>query len=60
MHVSNYFYNVENIRLADELCAASSGYDRVIFSNSGAEANVRPSSRSRDGTLGLKGEKERY
>jgi acetylornithine/N-succinyldiaminopimelate aminotransferase len=36
--VSNYFYNVENVRLADELCAAT-GFDRAFFCNSGAEAN---------------------
>jgi acetylornithine/N-succinyldiaminopimelate aminotransferase len=38
MHVSNYFYNAENIRLADELCAKT-GFDRAFFCNSGAEAN---------------------
>jgi acetylornithine/N-succinyldiaminopimelate aminotransferase len=38
MHVSNYFYNEENIRLADELCAKS-GMARAMFCNSGAEAN---------------------
>ena len=38
MHVSNYFYNEENILLADELCAKS-GMDRALFANSGAEAN---------------------
>jgi acetylornithine/N-succinyldiaminopimelate aminotransferase len=38
MHVSNYFYNEENIRLADELCAKS-GLSRAFFCNSGAEAN---------------------
>ena len=38
MHVSNYFYNEENILLADELCAKS-GMARAIFCNSGAEAN---------------------
>ncbi len=37
MHVSNYFYNAENIRLADELCAVT-GFDRAFFCNSGAEA----------------------
>lgn len=37
MHASNYFYNAENIRLADELCARS-GFDRAFFCNSGAEA----------------------
>lgn len=38
MHVSNYFYNEENVLLADELCAAT-GFDRAFFCNSGAEAN---------------------
>jgi acetylornithine/N-succinyldiaminopimelate aminotransferase len=38
MHVSNYFYNEPNIRLADELCRRS-GFDRAFFCNSGTEAN---------------------
>ncbi|HEX8790773.1 MAG TPA: acetylornithine/succinylornithine family transaminase [Polyangiaceae bacterium] len=38
MHVSNYFYNGPNIRLADELCRRT-GFDRAFFCNSGAEAN---------------------
>jgi acetylornithine/N-succinyldiaminopimelate aminotransferase len=38
MHVSNYFYNAENLRLAEELCAVT-GFDRAFFCNSGAEAN---------------------
>jgi acetylornithine/N-succinyldiaminopimelate aminotransferase len=38
MHASNYFYNAENCRLADDLCARF-GYDRAFFCNSGAEAN---------------------
>jgi acetylornithine/N-succinyldiaminopimelate aminotransferase len=38
MHVSNYFYNAENIRLADELCQRAN-MDRAFFCNSGAEAN---------------------
>lgn len=37
-HVSNYFYNEENILLADELCNKS-GLSRAFFCNSGAEAN---------------------
>jgi acetylornithine/N-succinyldiaminopimelate aminotransferase len=36
--VSNYFYNAENVRLADELCRRSR-MDRAFFCNSGAEAN---------------------
>jgi acetylornithine/N-succinyldiaminopimelate aminotransferase len=38
VHVSNYFYNKENILLADELCEKS-GMARAMFCNSGAEAN---------------------
>ncbi|HVH47984.1 MAG TPA: acetylornithine/succinylornithine family transaminase [Labilithrix sp.] len=38
MHVSNYFYNEENVLLADEL-ATRSGLSRAFFCNSGAEAN---------------------
>jgi acetylornithine/N-succinyldiaminopimelate aminotransferase len=37
MHVSNYFFNAENIRLAEELCDAT-GFDRAFFCNSGTEA----------------------
>ncbi len=37
-HVSNYFYNEPNVRLADELCRRA-GFDRAFFCNSGAEAN---------------------
>lgn len=38
MHVSNYFYNEENVLLAKEL-ATKSGLPRALFCNSGAEAN---------------------
>ena len=38
VHVSNYFHNLENVLLAEELCAAT-GFDRAFFCNSGAEAN---------------------
>jgi acetylornithine/N-succinyldiaminopimelate aminotransferase len=38
MHVSNYFYNEPNIRLADELCRRT-GFGRAFFCNSGTEAN---------------------
>jgi acetylornithine/N-succinyldiaminopimelate aminotransferase len=38
MHVSNYFFNAQNVRLADELCKKS-GFDRAFFCNSGTEAN---------------------
>jgi len=38
MHVSNWFYNDVNVRLADELCRRT-GFARVLFCNSGTEAN---------------------
>jgi acetylornithine/N-succinyldiaminopimelate aminotransferase len=38
MHVSNYFYNEENVRLSETL-ASLSGLPRAFFCNSGAEAN---------------------
>ncbi|WP_437506952.1 aspartate aminotransferase family protein [Sorangium sp. So ce1099] len=38
MHTSNYFFNAENLRLAEELCEKT-GFDRAFFCNSGAEAN---------------------
>jgi acetylornithine/N-succinyldiaminopimelate aminotransferase len=38
VHVSNYFYNDQNIRLADELCRRT-GFARALFCNSGTEAN---------------------
>lgn len=37
MHVSNYFYNEQNILLADEL-VTKSGMSRAYFGNSGTEA----------------------
>ncbi|MFO0666032.1 MAG: aspartate aminotransferase family protein [Polyangiaceae bacterium] len=37
-HVSNWFYNAENIELAAKLCKIS-GLDRALFCNSGCEAN---------------------
>ncbi len=37
MHVSNYFYNEPNLRLAQRLCETS-GYSRAFFCNSGTEA----------------------
>lgn len=37
MHVSNFFYQEPQVRLAEQL-KGMSGYDRVFFSNSGAEA----------------------
>jgi acetylornithine/N-succinyldiaminopimelate aminotransferase len=38
IHVSNYFYLEEQVRLAEQLVKLS-GFDAVFFSNSGAEAN---------------------
>jgi len=37
LHVSNYFYNDPNVRLAKELCRLT-GMDRAFFCNSGTEA----------------------
>src|SRR5262245_55829947 len=34
MHVSNYYYNAENLQLAKELCNRT-GFDRAFFCNSG-------------------------
>ncbi len=36
-HVSNYFYNAPNLRLAERLCSVT-GMDRALFCNSGTEA----------------------
>lgn len=38
LHLSNYYFNEPNIRLAEKLCALS-GMDRAFFCNSGTEAN---------------------
>jgi len=38
IHVSNYFQTEASMRLAEEL-TVSTGYDKVFFCNSGAEAN---------------------
>ena len=37
LHVSNYFYNEPNVRLAKQLCRLT-GMDRAFFCNSGTEA----------------------
>ena len=37
LHVSNYFYNEPNVRLAQKLCRLT-GMDRAFFCNSGTEA----------------------
>jgi acetylornithine/N-succinyldiaminopimelate aminotransferase len=57
MHVSNYFYNAQNICLADELCRRT-GYDRALFCNSGTEANEAMLKLARHHFFGL-GQKER-
>jgi acetylornithine/N-succinyldiaminopimelate aminotransferase len=38
VHVSNYFFNDVNVRLAEALCTKA-GLERAFFCNSGAEAN---------------------
>jgi acetylornithine/N-succinyldiaminopimelate aminotransferase len=38
IHVSNYFYNAQNVLLADALCKRT-GFTRAFFCNSGTEAN---------------------
>ncbi len=38
VHISNYYQSDTALALAEELCLAS-GFDRVFFGNSGAEAN---------------------
>jgi acetylornithine/N-succinyldiaminopimelate aminotransferase len=57
MHVSNYFYNEPNVRLADELCRRT-GFARAFFCNSGTEANEALLKLSRHHFHGL-GQKER-
>jgi len=58
MHVSNYFYNAENCRLAEELCTKFS-FDRAFFCNSGAEANEAMLKLARRWFY-IQGQKERY
>jgi acetylornithine/N-succinyldiaminopimelate aminotransferase len=57
MHVSNYFYNEPNIRLADDLCRRT-GMDRAFFCNSGTEANEAMLKLARH-AFWLRGDKER-
>jgi acetylornithine/N-succinyldiaminopimelate aminotransferase len=57
MHVSNYFYNEPNVRLAGELCRRT-GFARAFFCNSGTEANEALLKLSRHHFYGL-GQKER-
>jgi acetylornithine/N-succinyldiaminopimelate aminotransferase len=58
MHASNYFFNAENCRLAEELCSKL-GYDRAFFCNSGAEANEAMLKLARRHFYNL-GQKDRY
>jgi acetylornithine/N-succinyldiaminopimelate aminotransferase len=58
LHASNYFFNAENVHLADELCVTF-GYDRAFFCNSGAEANEAMLKLARRFYY-AKGDKERY
>jgi acetylornithine/N-succinyldiaminopimelate aminotransferase len=57
IHVSNYFYNEPNIRLADELCRRT-GFGRAFFCNSGTEANEALLKLARHHYF-LKGDKDR-
>ncbi|HEX3771310.1 MAG TPA: aspartate aminotransferase family protein [Polyangiaceae bacterium] len=57
MHVSNWFYNEPNLRLAGELCRRT-GYDRAFFCNSGTEANEALLKLARHHFFGI-GQKER-
>lgn len=38
IHLSNYFYNEDQVKLAKLLCETT-GFDKVFFTNSGAESN---------------------
>ena len=58
MHVSNYFYNAENVLLAKELCEKT-GFDRAFFCNSGGEANEAMLKLARRHFY-AKGDKEKY
>src|SRR6185312_10514237 len=57
MHVSNWFYNEANIRLAAELCRRT-GFARALFCNSGTEAIEALLKLARHHFFGL-GQKER-
>ena len=57
MHVSNWFYNDQNILLADALCRRT-GFDRAFFCNSGTEANEAMLKLARHHFFGL-GQKDR-
>lgn len=57
-HMSNYFYSRPNIELAARLCTLT-GMDRVLFSNTGTEANEAMLKLVRNNFY-LSGEPERY
>jgi acetylornithine/N-succinyldiaminopimelate aminotransferase len=57
MHVSNWFYNEQNVLLAEALCRRS-GFARAFFCNSGTEANEALLKLARHYYFGL-GQKER-
>lgn len=57
IHLSNYFFNEPNVRLAAKLCELT-GLDRVFFCNSGAEANEAMLKLARH-HFHLKGDQER-
>jgi acetylornithine/N-succinyldiaminopimelate aminotransferase len=58
IHLSNYFFNEPNLRLAEKLCRLT-GMDRAFFCNSGAEAMEAMLKATRRHFF-AKGETERY
>ncbi len=58
MHVSNYYYNEPNVRLAAKLCALT-GMSRALFCNSGTEAVEAMLKLARRHYF-VRGEKDRY
>jgi acetylornithine/N-succinyldiaminopimelate aminotransferase len=58
MHVSNYFYNEPNIRVAEKLTQVT-GYDRALFCNSGTEA-IEASLKLARRYFSAQGQTERY
>ncbi|HEX3773556.1 MAG TPA: aspartate aminotransferase family protein [Polyangiaceae bacterium] len=58
LHVSNYFYNEPNVRLAKQLCRLT-GMDRAFFCNSGTEA-IEATLKLARRYFYAKGERDRY
>ncbi|HEY4104172.1 MAG TPA: aspartate aminotransferase family protein, partial [Polyangiaceae bacterium] len=58
LHVSNYFYNEPNVRLAKQLCRLT-GMDRAFFCNSGTEA-IEATLKLARRHFHTKGEHDRY